>query len=155
MLGELKPRVMKSPGRCHAAGKVRSKDSSQVSPAPGQCSDNHSTEHPATEKETERLRTSIRPLESNSAEESTQDEKSEALSVIVSPVFRNQPAVWLGANHWIWAWGSWATKNEEPVFLLSLKWYNCINFAFLEQLTHQSGFVSNHNCCQNKRGFGD
>lgn len=71
MLGKLKPTATKSPGHCHAAGKLWSKDSPQVSPAPGQCA----------EKETEHLRSSVRPPESNSTEEHPQDEKSEALSV--------------------------------------------------------------------------
>lgn len=81
MLGKLKPTATKSPGQCHTAGKLWSKDSPQVSPGPGQCADNHSTEHPDTEKETECLRSSVRPPESNSVEEHPQDEKSEALSV--------------------------------------------------------------------------
>lgn len=93
MLGKLKPTVIKLPGQCNAAGKLWSKDSPQVSPVPGQCSDNHSTEHPATEKETEPLRTSINQTTGKQlgTEESPQDEKSEALSV--SPIFWNQLAM--------------------------------------------------------------
>lgn len=64
-----------------------------VAPVPGQCPDSHPTEHHAPEKETEPLRTSIRRRESNSSsctEESTQDEKSEALRESVLSSGTNQ-----------------------------------------------------------------